>query len=155
MGKSLTVIRDIEPVWDNIKVILSEVKEKIKNLNPRLTQSTVLACTELLENSIKYGEHKNSPSVHFVLEIADSNMKILVSNKLSNEDSIRVVKGFIDLIRISNIEQLYIQRLREIINNPRSGYSQMGLYRIVHEAKFNLDYSITNDILTITASRQI
>ena len=55
MGKCLTVKTDIEPVWDNIIIILSEVKEKIEHLHPRLIENVVLASTELLENSIKYG----------------------------------------------------------------------------------------------------
>ena len=42
MGKCLTVKTDIEPVWDNIIIILSEVKEKIEHLHPRLIENVVI-----------------------------------------------------------------------------------------------------------------
>ena len=51
-------------------------------------------------------------------------------------------------------EQLYVARLQELMNNPTQS-TRLGLYRIGHEGKFDLDYSYGEQILELTARRRV
>ena len=48
-----------------------------------------------------------------------------------------------------------MERLHEIAQNPKSGKSQLGLYRIAYETEYLLNYEISGKKLIITATKKI
>jgi len=51
-------------------------------------------------------------------------------------------------------DQMLTKRLQELMNNPTQS-TRLGLYRIGHEGKFDLDYSYGEQILELTAKRRV
>jgi hypothetical protein len=116
-----------------------------------------MAIIELVENAVKYGSSiPGKEGVEFDFKIDNNNIIIKISNGLIHEkDGITVANNINKIKSSNNPMELYIQRLKELLEKPVEGVSQLGLYRIAYEGRFNLDYSIDNNILTITAYRTI
>ena len=66
------------------------------------------------------------------------------------------IAKFINKIKNSpNLGELYMERLQEIALNPKSGKSQLGLFRIAYETGFTIDYEISGKKLIVKATKKI
>jgi hypothetical protein len=147
----------IPTTWNAIHEISENIFNSINNIDENVKEETRMTIVELVENAVKYGlAIPGKKGIEFDFKIGKNNIIIKISNRLINKKDGKTVKANIDKIKASgNPMELYIQRLRELLANPIEGVSQLGLYRIAYEGRFNLDYKIDNNILTIIASRTI
>ncbi len=126
---------EIDPIWG----IIVDVKEKIRtvfeNLDPDVVESLQIVGSELLENAIKYGvAHKNQTRVTFELMKGVDEVSMVVKNGVASDEVARDLTQFLDqLIHSENKKDLYLQRLKEIFENPLAGTSRLGLYRSLHD----------------------
>ncbi|MCP4599873.1 MAG: hypothetical protein GY847_04910 [Proteobacteria bacterium] len=148
----------ILPVWKMVKAIREETEKRIesKGWNKDFVEAVTMCITELTENAIKYGTGipgEEEMKVRF--EIHDELVLIKASNGIRTKEDLENVTKYIDKTKeCDDIEALYVGRLVELMENPKSGVSQLGLLRIAYEGEFDLDYEFGNDILTIIATRK-
>lgn len=113
---------------------------------------------ELFENAIKYGLSTDDAS-DVSLEISYSKeheLNISVSNGIESVESVQAFIDFLDKIKnAKDLEALYMERLKEIAENPKTGQSQLGLFRIAYETEFNLKYEISGKKITVIATKKI
>ena len=82
----------------------------------------------------------------------DKELKIAVCNGIESQEKIQDFLDLLNKIKNSNdLEGLYMERLHEIAQNPKSGKSQLGLYRIAYETEYLLNYEISGKKLIITS----
>ncbi len=149
----------IKPTWNLVKEVQvkAETFMKGKNMSTEVIDAAIMCSTELIENAVKYGAEKpDGSSIDFDLRASEDLIEIIVSNGYHTEKDLNNVLEHIDKIKSSNDPAaLYVERLQELLDNPKPGVSQLGLYRIFYEGGFNLDYNHENRILTIIAKRKI
>lgn len=148
---------EVAPVWGIIAETKAKIRESLlrENVREALVDFTEIVVSELMENAIKYGsENLLQAHVRVNLDYSNGRITILVSNGIRNEDDLSTFKKVIEKIDATeNKESLYVERLMEIMNNPEATGSQFGLYRIVSECGFTMNYSVKEKILEIRAFR--
>ncbi len=147
----------IKPTWSIVK----EIKEKAdrfmseKGALKDVKEASIMCATELIENAVKYGTEKpGGGNIEFDLSVEDNRVVIKISNGIKSNSDITNVTEHIDKLKESDDPaQLYTDRLMELMENPKPGISQLGLYRIAYEGEFSLDYTYSDKILTVIAER--
>jgi len=159
MKDEITINVEIKPTWNIIKDIQKKtiIYMDSKGKSKEVTEATMMCVTELIENAIKYGvEDPSSGNINFDLHADENCIEIRVRNGIRNEDDISSLVYHIEKIKNSdNPARLYTERLMELMENPKPGVSQLGLYRIAYEGEFKIDYVYEKNILTISAIRDI
>lgn len=154
----LTISLSITPTWSILKEVQDKTEQFVKNKNMKTEyiDATIMCASELVENAIKYGSSINGQNlIHFELGTTDGRVYINVSNGIRNEMDLREVKIHIENLKKTNDPgSLYTERLRQLMDNPKPGVSQLGLYRIAYEGEFKLDYMCQNGVLTVQAARK-
>jgi hypothetical protein len=158
-GDQVKISVTIKPTWTLIKEIQSQAEKFMKDhgKNQDIIDATIMCVTELIENAVKYGADKpDGSNIDFNLSAFDDTISIVVTNGYHNESDLKNVIENIDRIKASNDPSaLYVERLQQLMENPRPGVSQLGLYRIAYEGEFLLDYKCGNGSLTVIAQRKI
>ncbi len=149
----------IVPTWSLVKDVQVKTEKFMKNkdLGQDVIDATIMCATELIENAVKYGSEKpDGSNINFDLQATSDNITIQVENGYHDLKDLENVIEHIEKIQNSDDPSvLYIERLQELLDNPKPGVSQLGLYRIAYEGEFNIDYNHENNVLSITASRNI
>jgi hypothetical protein len=159
MNEDVSFNISIKPTWS----IVRELQEKTaqfmneKKKSKDISEASIMCATELIENAVKYGTEKpDGSNIDFELHADNEKIMIKVANGIKSEEDKDNVAEHIDKIKESDDpSMLYTERLMELMENPKPGISQLGLYRIAYEGEFTLDYSYQNKILTISAERKI
>ncbi len=146
----------INPTWNVISEIRKKTADLLKNYGQSLLDATMMVASELMENAVKYGQAvPNESMIEFQLSV-NNTIIIKVTNGVITEKHIETAMMHIDRIKNSDDPGLlYTERLKELLENPKQGVSQLGLYRIAYEGEFKLDYSFKDNLLTIIAQRSI
>ncbi|MBP9888177.1 MAG: hypothetical protein KBF93_17905 [Leptospiraceae bacterium] len=148
------------PMWDIVSDIRKQIKSLVakKSFTQEIIENMETAAMELFENAIKYGV-STQDAIDVILDIScdESNeLRISVSNGIESHESIQGFLEFINKIKNSpNLGELYMERLQEIALNPKSGKSQLGLFRIAYETGFTIDYEISGKKLIVKATKKI
>ncbi len=147
----------INPGWDIVKQIREKVELSVSEKNEDLAYASKMTASELIENAVKYGcPVDNQEGIAFNLNMNNNQITIKVSNGVRYQTDYQKVIENIDKINdTDNHQELYIQRLSELMENDKPGQSQLGLYRIAFEGEFNLAYEYKDEVLTVTATRNI
>ena len=142
--------------------IIGNVKDLVRKFMDKSEEGQVeyaiMVVSELMENAIKYGttNDKQQANVRLDFSISPENIGISVKNAIEQDQGVTNFLQIIDnIIASDDKEQLYLQRMQEIFDNPDMPGSQLGLYRIASEAQYDLSYSIENDILKINARKEL
>ncbi len=147
---------EVPIVWEYVRRVRQQVETALAHIDEEQRSAAVMVASELLENAIKYGTAVPSLGrTRFTLEYSPSQIEIRVENGLTNESAYRRVQKIVDSMSDERVcEKLYLARIQELIDNPFQS-NQLGLYRIGYEGKFNLVCSYENQVLTMTARRQL
>lgn len=156
-NEQINVKMQVNPRVEVIKGMLNKVAKYFVDIDPHIRVQTSMVITELLENAIKYGSYDNDKDeVHFEIDIAEDKITLQVSNKICSRDNFDVFEKNIKKLQESdNVAKLYTERLQEILLKPEDEKSQVGLFRIAYEGKFNLQYKLNGDTLLVIAERSI
>ncbi len=153
---------NIYPLWSVVKWIRKKVEAILTVYSDDLGYAGKMVTSELIENAMKYGvpvDALQNQGIGYVLDVDIDNGKtvtITVTNKVASEKDSNEVVRHIKMIRESNDpQQLYIERLTALIDTPGQGGSQLGLFRIAYEGQFDLEYELTDDLLSIIATRKV
>lgn len=159
MSKEVDFTYNIEPVWDAVKEIRDKVEALLATVRKELSYASKMVTSELIENAIKYGSAVDSvktKGIGFEFSVSDNQIRIKVTNRIISEKDYENVKTHIGIItETNNPKEIYVQRLAQLMENPKIGESQLGLYRIAYEGEFDLQYEFNDGVLTIIATRSI
>ncbi len=149
----------VKPTWNIIKEIQVKTEDFIKDKekDQEIIDAVVMCASELIENAVKYGVEKpDGSSIDFSLKIVHKILTIEVENGYYDVKDLNNVIEHIDKIRSSeDPSALYIERLEELLESTNPDVSQLGLYRIVYEGGFSLNYKCEDRVFTIIADREI
>lgn len=154
--KNFSITCDIDKGWHVVKEAREKVGLLLSGKSEELAYSCKMVTSELIENALKYGSTSpDEKSMRYQLNIKDNEIKIMVSNFLNSPDDLKILATHIDEIKKThNPQKLYKNRLMELLENTKHGQTQLGLYRIAYEGKFDIDYTYENDTLTMIATRK-
>lgn len=160
MSKDNTFKIYVNPTWSiisNIRKKISELMELKKINDQGLLDATAMVASELMENAVKYGEGTTDEAmIEFEITVESHKINISVSNYVNSGSNIDALIENIEKIKkCDNPAELYINRLNELLENPKHGESRLGLYRIAYEGEYGLDYTFSNNLLKVTAQRSV
>ncbi|MCB1190675.1 MAG: hypothetical protein H7A23_23145 [Leptospiraceae bacterium] len=157
MEKDYSIYVTTQPTWSFVSAVRDKVKEELKEYDKEIVESGEIAASELIENAIKYGvSSEDAPVVEFKFKNENKKIEICVVNGIESIGSIHTLIAFMEKIKnVTNKQELYIERLREILEQPTHTRSQLGLYRILYETEFDLTYEVKGNKLTVWAIRII
>jgi len=143
-----------QPMWPNVRKIRQEVSAVLASCAARLRDAAVMTASELVENAIKYGESvPAAPSVTFSLEADPEKLRIRVVNGSTNGAGVaELARRVNELGRATDKQALYMARLEELLANAEES-GKLGVYRIGFEGGFDLACDYTNNVVTVTATR--
>ncbi len=147
---------NIPIAWEYVRLVRQQVTAALAEHSEELRSAAVMVASELVENAIKYGA--SIPAMQwaqFRFTTTAEYIQIQVSNGLTDQRLLETVQKIVQQSQTAGAsEQLYLGRLQELMNNPTQS-TRLGLYRIGHEGKFDLDYSYGEQILELTAKRRV
>ncbi len=148
-----------KPVWNTVSDIRQKIKSLIakKNFTEDVIEAMETVAMELFENAIKYGvSTEDATDVSLEITYDENEIKVLVSNGIESNESIQSFLNLLNaILNTTDLEGLYMERLKEIAKNPKSGKSHLGLYRIAYETGFKINYEISGKKLIVLATREI
>ena len=144
----------IPPIWSYVRTIKRVIEEKLVNCPEAARYATGMVASELIGNAIKYGDNSDPATRSmFRVSCADGKIIIEVTNRVKSIEHFEQVRRRIDQMESSsNKEDFYLNRLQELLSGDAKG-SQLGLYRIGYEGEFALSYVLSDNNLTIRATR--
>lgn len=158
MTKNISFTHKIDPLWDAVKQIRNKVEASLKNeCSQELCDASKMTASELIENAVKHGSAvDNGEGIHFEFVATEKQIKVTAANKVQYKEDFETLQCYIDKINGSDDPQeLYLERLKMLMDNTRLVKTQLGLFRIAYEGEFTLDYNFEDNILTVIAIRDI
>lgn len=154
-NRSITVF--VQPKFEILNHVRSELNKALIGLDKTIIDSTEIVSWELLENAIKYGiANQNAPEAIYNFSLTEKEIQISVSNGIHSEVIISQFTNMMEIVKNSKDRaEPYINRLTEILDNQGNTKSQLGIYKIIAETDFNLDYRIENFVLTVYARLEL
>jgi hypothetical protein len=143
-----------QPMWPNVRKIRQEVGAALEAFSRELRSAAIMTASELVENAIKYGENvPAAPNVTFSLQIHAGQISIRVVNGSANAAGVgELARRVKELTSATNKQTLYMARLEQLLaHSDDSG--KLGIYRIGFEGGFDLALDYSNDVVTVTATR--
>ncbi len=154
-----TLLLNKKPEWDNIEEVRNECDSFFRshNFSQNDSHSLVMTISELMENSIKYGDYSNPDAmVEISIQLLQSRIQIEVLNPVTEEDkgylqkldrTIQWIRGFQDPF------EAFIEKLRLVSKKPLDdSESGLGLVRVAYEGKAVLDFFVDEkNILNVSA----
>lgn len=156
MEKTITLT--ITPTWAIVEHVRKKINTQLGDfLDSDVIDGAMICASELCENAIKYGEPvPNMQFIQFQLNYSDGKIEIEISNGVVNQVDLDNVCSSIDKTNgTNNPEKLYLERLQELMDMSKPQKSQLGLYRIVCETGFKLQYKLEGNALTISADLEL
>jgi len=157
MSNDISFSYQINPLWESVKHVRDEVNAILHGKSEELIDACKMTASELIENAVKYGNpiEKNA-GIQFELALHGSHVRILVSNKIRLMDDFNTFISIVHTIQDSeNTKDLYINRLKTLMEDPKIINSRLGLFRIAYEGGFNLDYTCEAQVLSVIATRKL
>jgi|JI9StandDraft_1071089.scaffolds.fasta_scaffold02798_5 anti-sigma regulatory factor (Ser/Thr protein kinase) len=145
----------IAPIWPAIEDVRNEIETLILNLDKGNIDFALIVLSELLENAIKYGsKEERLTGIILYFEANVDHICIKVKNPISQSMNLDSFKRVIEKIKTSEDKKaLHVERLLEIMNDPFQTESRLGLYRIVSECEYDLDFRLDDSGLEIIATK--
>ena len=120
-----------EKLW-NMKISARESLEDwllVSAVSPHIAEICANACSEMIENCIKYG-HENSMAV-VAIHVTNTTIVIETVNSTEREHAAELRRSLEALDATGDPKQLFVQKLL----NPVQGKSHLGLIKMVMETK--------------------
>ena len=144
----------IKSQWENIK----KISDEVYNLFPddvNKANAIRMVTSELLENIIKYGHFDTEkPPPNISIDSNNDTILIKTKNQVKEKSNADIVMKHINMtLSRTDYQKIYLERLTDIKKTKKKGKTMLGIYRIVYEGMFRLNYDFEGDLLTITAVR--
>ncbi|MCU0289940.1 MAG: PilZ domain-containing protein [Acidobacteria bacterium] len=147
----------IEPTWNIVLNINDRIDEIVPDAKIEIIDAMRMVSTELVENAVKYGEPvPGMTGIEYELIVDEDQISIRVDNGVVTSSNVKEVEKSIEKItRAKDRFKLYTARLAELMESPKLGESQLGLYRIAYEGNCDLAFKYENNILSVMAKIKI
>jgi anti-sigma regulatory factor (Ser/Thr protein kinase) len=147
-----TIEMTFNPEWYYVSSIWLFTNDILLQLIKDRTKAELISMSisELLENSVKYSQKQFKdpyPVVKIKLTVRKDKKKIFLEvENYADPDHIEILKQELKTIQSSGSREVFIKKLREAAIRD-DGKSQLGLIRIIYEAKGTV--TMTQDGLTV------
>jgi hypothetical protein len=144
----------LEPMWPTVREIRQRVGSALQDCPDHVRSAAIMTSSELVENAIKYGESvPGAKAATFVLDATAESVSIRVVNGSTNRLGVAELERRVRELRQSADKQaLYLARVEELLADDEEN-GNLGIYRIGFEGGFELELDYTNQVVTVTATR--
>ncbi len=146
----------LRTMWSEVQEVRDRVDKLLADLPDDVRAATVMTASELVENAIKYGESvPAAPSATVSLDYDGKRIEVVVKNGVAAAETVETLKSHVARLATATDRQaLYIERLKELMISPGAS-TQLGIYRIGCEGKFDVDLDYTDGVVMVRATRAI
>ena len=137
------------PRWKYIAVVRGFIANflAVSITDTVLSDGVAMAASELLENAVKYA-NADETQVRLGLDAATGTIQVSVTNSASPE-AIAGLRALWEKVSAGDPLQAYLTLMREAATRS-DGKSQLGLARIRHETKAEMNLDIKGNRVTIS-----
>jgi len=154
------IYKKVAPRWSAISDVRDSIESLIDKYFDKKIDFTIITISELLENAVKYGKFDsqgNTVDLELILE--PDSIAIQVSNQIkhtdANLDQLKRLINLINHVGKTELGFLYMNKLVQIMEQPFLKGSGLGLFRIAFEGGFQLRHNIKDNILIVSAKKNI
>ena len=142
----------LRDAWQELKKVRATVEEYFADGTEDLRTAATMTALELAENVLKHGADPGSGTVM----MSEENGEIVIStqNRVHSPQTAQAVRQRIERIHEKGAREMYVTRMLEIMQQPGSSESGLGLLRIAYEGAFRLSCEVLGDRLHIQARRR-
>lgn len=147
----------IPPEWDAVKASWDPCRRMLEGAGLGGDEAYALAMVaqELLENAVKYGEHRLGDGIRLGIRVAPDEVIVEVQNRVGpDEEHLRRFDQAIQWIRgFQDPFEAYVERMKTVSKLPyANAQSGLGLTRIAYEGRCLLDFYVdTASTLAVSA----
>lgn len=145
------------PTWSLVRKIRDEVFALLVDQPRNMRECAAMAASELAENALKYGiAVVDAPVARLDVRVTNQEIVIEVRNGIKEPEQAERVSAIVDRLESgASPEELYVQRLLDLLREPSMDESRLGLLRIAHEGEFRLECRSQGDTLLVRATRKL
>ncbi|HWO14490.1 MAG TPA: DUF6272 family protein [Polyangiaceae bacterium] len=142
---------NLRDAWEELKRVRASVEDYFRHSNEELRSAATMAALELAENVIKHGVDAGMVSV------GEENGEVVIStqNRVRSPLHAQQVRSRIERLGEKGARELYIARMLEIMQQPNTDQTGLGLLRVAYEGSFRLSCEVLGDRLYIHAKRGV
>ena len=124
-----------EEHFDQLWQMKSSARESLKDwllassVTPKIAETCANACSELIENCVKYGREESVAAV--AIHVTNTMIEIETVNATEPEHAAELRQSLDELNAADDLKKLFVQKLL----HPMQGKSHLGLIKIVMETK--------------------
>lgn len=141
-------------LWEVVREVRGQVHERLSAFSTDVRDSAALVAGELAENIVKYSVEANGAPASLKLTISEEAIEVCSSNGVVASQA----EGVLDVLKVISSHEdpveLYAEMIEASLNEPTAA-TQQGFYRIAAVANFSLQAACKENVLTITARREI
>jgi hypothetical protein len=151
-GKRTARCVTLREAWQELKRVRVSIEDYFSDATEEVRTAATMTALELAENVLKHGADSGSGMV----TMAQENGEIVIStqNRVRSAYGAQAVRQRIERIKEKGAREMYVARMLEIMQQPGSGESGLGLLRVAYEGAFQLSCEILGDRLLIQARRR-
>jgi hypothetical protein len=138
--------------WEDLRRLRTAIQEYFVDTSEEFRDAATMTAAELAENVLKHGKDSSG-----MVTLANRAGEVVIStqNRVHSADQAKAVANYIASIPQRGARQMYIARLLEVMEEPDSFRSGLGLARIAYEGGFELSCEAFGDRLHIYAKRRL
>jgi hypothetical protein len=142
--------------WSQLADLRARIEAELAGEREDLRDAILMTLAELAENALKYGARDaEAPPVVVEVELDARRARVAVTGGAGDRASVAELARHVERLRAScDPGALYRQRMLALLGRP-GGPSRLGIYRIGHEGRFGLSWTQEDDLLTMTAIREL
>lgn len=139
--------------WQELQVVRETIEAYFADRGEDLRSAATMTALELAENVLKHGADAGSGLV--TMREVNGEVVISTENRVGSGRGAEAVRARIRDITEKGARELYIARMLELMQQPDSHESGLGLLRIAYEGAFRLSCEVLGDRLHIYARRRV
>ena len=150
-----TLDMPLTTVWSQVREVRAKLEELLAKRPSKLRAASVMAASELVENAIKYGASvPAAPHATVSLLADDAQVRIVVRNGVESEEDLEVLRAHVEKLAATTDRQaLYLEVMQQSLLSEEG--SRLGIYRIGCEGGFDLSFAYADQVVTMTATREL
>jgi len=128
--------------------------EALRTAPSELRSAGILAAIELAENALKFGGPvPGGTDAHLRVVYGATELRVVSENGASPERFRRVSELIAKIAACADRQLLYMERLNYLLQATANDGVGLGLIRLAHEGRFELECSYDEPVLRVSATR--
>ena len=141
--------------WEQLQQVRSAIEEYLADADDDLRVAATMAGLELAENILKHGGGARHDLGWVRLAKREGRVVITAQNRLQSRMQADAIQKRLARISREGARSSYMARMSEVLADPETEESGLGLLRIAYEGGFELSCDVVGEHVHLSATRRV